>query len=460
MSEFVNHAARAKAFIADRERTDWHNEAVGYLRDKRDLGAATVSEWEALKDLASQIKNNVLANLDEYLLQFETNARKNGAQVHWAADAADHNRIVSEILQTHGVKLLVKSKSMLTEECHLNQALENLGIEVVDTDLGERIIQWRNEGPSHIVAPAIHIRKEEVGELFHEKLQTEKGASDPQYLTEAARIHLRGKFYRADAALTGVNFAVADTGAVVVCTNEGNADMGVHRVPIQIHCMGIEKIIPRLEHLGVFTRLLARSATGQPITIYTSHHLQPKPQGEMHIVIVDNGRSTHLGKADFRSALKCIRCGACMNSCPVYRRSGGYSYGHTVPGPIGSILTPGFDLRKYRELPFASTLCGACTDVCPVKIDIHDQLYKWRQIVSEENLGGGMKKTGLKWLSAILAKPQRYRMASSLLRVAIRFLPFLVRNPGLNPWVKNRQMPDLPNESFKSWYKNRHRHSS
>jgi L-lactate dehydrogenase complex protein LldF len=271
---------------------------------------------------------------------------------------------------------------------------------------------------------------------------------------------LREKFYRADAALTGVNFAVADTGAVVVCTNEGNADMGVHRVPIQIHCMGIEKIIPRLEHLGVFTRLLARSATGQPITIYTSHHLQPKPQGEMHIVIVDNGRSTHLGKADFRSALKCIRCGACMNSCPVYRRSGGYSYGHTVPGPIGSILTPGFDLRKYRELPFASTLCGACTDVCPVKIDIHDQLYKWRQIVSEENLGGGMKKTGLKWLSAILAKPQRYRMASSLLRVAIRFLPFLVRNPGLNPWVKNRQMPDLPNESFKSWYKNRHRHSS
>lgn len=460
MSEFVNHAARAKAFIADRERTDWHNEAVGYLRDKRDTGAATVGEWEVLRDLASQIKNNVLANLDEYLLQFETNARKNGAHIHWAADAADHNRIVSQILQTHGVKLLVKSKSMLTEECHLNQALENLGIEVVDTDLGERIIQWRNERPSHIVAPAIHIRKEEVGELFHEKLQTGKGASDPQYLTEAARIHLREKFYRADAALTGVNFAVADTGAVVVCTNEGNADMGVHRVPIQIHCMGIEKIIPRLEHLGVFTRLLARSATGQPITIYTSHHLQPKPHGEMHIVIVDNGRSTHLGKADFRSALKCIRCGACMNSCPVYRRSGGYSYGHTVPGPIGSILTPGFDLPKYRELPFASTLCGACTDVCPVKIDIHDQLYKWRQIVSEENLGGGMKKTGLKWLSAVLAKPQRYRMASRLLRVTMRFLPFLVRNPGLNPWAKSRQMPDLPGESFKSWYKNRQRHSS
>ncbi len=452
MSEVVNHAQLAGNFIADQNRTNWHNEAVAYLRTRRDQGVSTVKEWEQLRHLASQIKDNVLSNLDAYLLQFEENALKNGVHVHWAPDANAHNQIVSQILQRHQVKMLVKSKSMLTEECHLNEALEGIGIEVVDSDLGERIIQFRNEGPSHIVAPAIHIRKEEVGELFHEKLHTKKGASDPKYLTEAARIHLREKFLQAGAALTGVNFAIAETGGVVVCTNEGNADMGVHLVPLQIHCMGIEKIIPRQQDLGVFTRLLARSATGQPITIYTSHHQQPKPDGEMHIIIVDNGRSTHLGKADFRNALKCIRCGACINTCPVYRRSGGYSYGHTVGGPIGSILTPGFDLKKYRELPFASSLCGACTDVCPVKIDIHEQLYKWRQVVSEENLLNPRKKSGLRIAARILASSKKYAIVTRWLRVGLSFFPFISNSPKLNPWTKGRRMPEMPSQSFKSWY--------
>jgi L-lactate dehydrogenase complex protein LldF len=448
----VNHAKQAENFIADVYRTNWHNEAVAYLRTKRDLGAQKIPEWEKLRDLASQIKEDVLSNLDIYLEQFEAAAIANGVQVHWAVTAADHNDIVSKILQKHQVRTLVKSKSMLTEECHLNEKLESLGIEVVDTDLGERIIQFREEGPSHIVAPAIHIRKEEVGVLFHEKLGTEAGASDPKYLTEAARMHLREKYLQADAALTGVNFAVAETGGVVVCTNEGNADMGLHLVPLQIHCMGIEKIIPKAEHLGVFTRLLARSATGQPITIYTSHHHRPKPKGEMHIIIVDNGRSKHLGKPDFRSALKCIRCGACMNSCPVYRRSGGYSYGRTVPGPIGSILSPGFDLEKYKELPFASSLCGACTDVCPVKIDIHQQLYKWRQIVSQEKLLAPTKRRGLQLVAQILAKPQWYRWAGKSLRLIDKIFPFLLNNAILNPWAKQRNLPKIPKETFRDWY--------
>lgn len=448
----INHAILAERFIANAERTDWHNDAVAFLRTKRDLGAATVEEWEELRRLASAIKDNVLSNLDEYLIQFEKAAKKNGVIVHWAANGAEHNQIVTEILQKKKVKLLVKSKSMLTEECHLNEALEKIGIEVVDTDLGERIIQFRDEGPSHIVAPAIHIRKEEVGDLFHEKLNTKEGASDPKYLTEAARIHLREKFLSADAALTGVNFAIAETGGVVVCTNEGNSDMGVHMVPLQIHSMGIEKIIPLAKHLGVFTRLLARSATGQPITIYTSHHHRPKTGGEMHVVIVDNGRSTHLGKKDFKNALKCIRCGACMNSCPVYRRSGGYSYGHTVPGPIGSILTPGFDLKKFKELPFASSLCGACSDVCPVKIDIHEQLYKWRQIVSEADLLDSKKKMGLKIGTKVLANAKFYRWATGLFRFSINLFPFLINNAKLNPWTKQREMPRLPEQSFKEWY--------
>ena len=226
------------------------------------------------------------------------------------------------------------------------------------------------EPPSHIVLPCIHKKKEEIGELFHEHLGTPAGVSDPQILTETARQHLREVFLTRKVALTGVNFAVAETGEFVVCTNEGNADMGAHLSEVHIASMGIEKIIPKREHLGVFLRLLTRSATGQPITTYSSHYKKPRPGQEMHIVIVDNGRSIQLGREDFRNSLKCIRCGACMNTCPVYRRSGGHSYHNAISGPIGSILAPNLDMEKYADLPFASTLCGSCSNVCPVKIDI------------------------------------------------------------------------------------------
>ena len=241
---------------------------------------------------------------------------------------------------------------MLTEECGLNPYLKDRGIEVVDTDLGERIVQLADEHPSHIVLPAIHKKKEEVGELFHKHLNTEKGASDPTYLTGAAREHLREKFLNADAAITGINFAIAETGGFVVCTNEGNVDMGANLAPVHIACMGIEKLIPKVEHLGVFLRLLARSATGQAITTYSSHFHKPADGKELHIVLVDNGRTEQLGREDFRKSLNCIRCGACMNTCPIYRRSGGHSYTYTIPGPIGAILSPGKDLKKHSSLPF------------------------------------------------------------------------------------------------------------
>ncbi|MEO0468380.1 MAG: lactate utilization protein B, partial [Bacteroidota bacterium] len=442
------HPEKAAAFIENEARTDWHDAALWHVREKRDKAAHGIDEWEQLRELASQIKDHSLSHLDQYLEEFERKATANGVQVHWAATAADHNRIVHEILEKHAVKRLVKSKSMLTEECHLNQFLEVKGIEVVDTDLGERIIQLKEEPPSHIVMPAIHLKKEEIGDLFHEKLQTEKGASDPTYLTEAARQHLRQKFILADAALTGVNFAVAETGGVVVCTNEGNADMGVHLSPVQIHCMGMEKIIPKQKDLGVFTRLLARSATGQPITIYTSHHHRPKPGGEMHIVIVDNGRSNQLGREDFRNSLKCIRCGACMNTCPIYRRSGGHSYGYTVPGPIGSILTPGLDLKKYSDLPFASTLCGSCSDVCPVKIDIHQQLYKWRQIIAQEGHLSASKTRSMKWVGRLMAKSSRFQRAGKWGRKMIRSFPRPLIYNRLNEWGKKRELPEAPKQSF------------
>ncbi len=451
----MKHASASEAFIRDEARTDWHNESLWFVRGKRDKIAHAIPEWEELRELASRLKLNVLANLDVYLEQFEQRARENGIQVHWAADAAEHNRIVVDILKARNAQRLVKSKSMLTEECKLNHYLENTGIEVVDTDLGERIVQLEEEPPSHIVMPAIHKKKEEIGELFHQKLGTEAGASDPQYLAEAARQHLRAKFLEADAALTGVNFAIAETGGVVVCTNEGNADMGTHLAPLQIHSMGMEKIIPRARDLGVFTRLLTRSATGQPITIYTAHHHRPRPGAEMHIIIVDNGRSEQLGRPDFRKSLACIRCGACMNTCPVYRRSGGHSYGYTVPGPIGSILTPGIDLKKYADLPFASTLCGSCSDVCPVKIDIHAQLYKWRQVVTREGKLPWAKRMGSRLAGWALARAGRFRSLGKFGRSAMRLLPHVMLYNRFNSWGKDRDLPDPPTESFREWYQRR-----
>jgi L-lactate dehydrogenase complex protein LldF len=394
-----------------------------------------------------------LSNLDDYLLQFEEQAVDNGVQVHWASDASEFNEIILRIIRKNNAVKLVKSKSMLTEECGLNPFLEKNGIEVVDTDLGERIIQFRNEPPSHIVLPAIHLKKEEIGELFHEKLGTEKGASDPQYLTAAARDHLREKFLSAEVAITGVNFAVAESGTVVVCTNEGNADMGVHAASVQIHCMGIEKIIPRTEDLAVFTRLLARSATGQPITTYTSHYRRPKDGGQMHVVIVDNGRSKSLGSKKYRNSLKCIRCGACMNTCPVYRQSGGHSYNYVIPGPIGSILAPGSDINKYSDLPFASTLCGSCTNVCPVKIDIHNLLYDWRQEIAEKKLLPPVKMFFIKIAGKVLSQNSFYNLSGKVARWGLRNLPRKLVYHRINVWGWGRELPEAPKESFKQWYR-------
>src|SRR5215470_11629499 len=301
----TDHAGRASAFVADDRRMHWHDQAVWFVRNKRDVARSFVPEWEELRSLGSQIKAHTLSRLADYLVEFEANATAAGARVHWARDSEEHNRIVHGLLAERGVTRLVKSKSMLTEECHLNPYLEARGIEVIDTDLGERIVQLRREPPSHIVMPAIHLKKEEIGELFHDKLQTPPGLSDPKALTEAARQHLRAKFLGAQAGLTGVNFAIASTGGVLVCTNEGNADLGTSLPPLHIACMGVEKVVPGPAELAVFLRMLARSATGQPITTYTSHFHGPKPGGEMHIVMVDNHRSSILARDQFRSSLKC-----------------------------------------------------------------------------------------------------------------------------------------------------------
>ncbi|MCE2708042.1 MAG: lactate utilization protein [Algoriphagus sp.] len=451
----MNHPQAAAAFLKDQARASWHDETLWYVRDKRDVASKRLPEWEDLRTLASDIKEHTLSQLDYYLEKFEEKALENGIRVHWAKDAEEHNQIVLQILQSKECKALVKSKSILTEECHLNPFLEKNGIAVVDSDLGERIVQFLNQPPSHIVLPAIHLKKKEIAELFHEKLGTEKGNEDPKYLTDAARIHLREKFLSAKVAITGVNFGIAETGEFVVCTNEGNADMGVHLAEVHIACMGIEKIIPRRKDLGVFLRLLARSATGQSITTYSSHFRSPRKGKEIHLILVDNGRTAQLSRSTYRSSLKCIRCGACMNTCPIYRRSGGFSYGSTVPGPIGSILSPGLDLKKYSTLPFASTLCGSCTDVCPVKINIHEQLYAWRQEITKAQ-GWSGKELSIKLAKGIFTSPLAYRVSGKILRAALKSLPnSLIYHP-VNLWGKGRDLPQAPASTFSEWYqKNR-----
>jgi L-lactate dehydrogenase complex protein LldF len=262
----------------------------------------------------------------------------------------------------------------------------------------------------------------------------------------------RPRFLAADAGMTGANFAVAETGGFVVCTNEGNADMGASLPPLHIASIGIEKLIPRARDLGVFIRMLSRSALGSPMTQFTSHFHGPRLGGEMHVVLVDNTRSDRLGSADFWHALKCIRCGACMNTCPVYRRSGGLSYGATYSGPIGVILDPGFNLNKYRELPFHSSLCGSCTQVCPVKIDIADQIYKWRRVVSEKGMLKLSKKVGMSAIGAVLSHPSLVHAAESVAEKTLPHVPrFLLYNE-LNPWGKHREVPAAPGHTFRQWY--------
>ena len=446
----TTHPEAAEAFAQDVERTAWHDQALWFVRAKRDQVTRAIPEWEALRTLASGIKAHTLSRLDEYLEQFERNALANGVIVHWAADAEEHNRIILDILRARGATRLVKSKSMLTEECHLNPYLEAHGITVVDSDLGERIVQLGKEAPSHIVMPAIHKRKAEVGALFAEHFGTAADEDDPGRLADAARGPLRSALFGAEAALTGVNFGVAETGGIVVCTNEGNADLGIHLAPVHIACMGIEKLIPRVADLGIFLRLLARSATGQPITAYSSHVVTPRAPGQLHFVIVDNGRSEHLGRPEFREALACIRCGACLNTCPVYRRSGGHSYDSTIPGPIGAILSPGVDLAKHASLPFASTLCGSCGDVCPVKIDIPQQLYRWRQMVGRAGLLPAKKRLTMTLLGGVFGSRAWYEWCGRVARVALRLVPsWLVRR---SAWGRERELPVPPRESFREWY--------
>ena len=447
------HSKAAKRFVADAERMAWHDKALYAVREKRDRMMMTVPEWEGLRRLSSEIKRHTLSRLGHYLCEFERNAAANGMVVHWAKDAAEMNATVWELVREHGGTNLIKSKSMLSEECGLTPYLEERGVDAVESDLGERIMQLLHRPPSHIVLPAIAVRREEVGTLFEREMHTEPGNSDPTYLTHAARKALRPKFLDADISMTGVNFAVASTGALAVCTNEGNADLGTSFADLHIAIMGIEKVIPDMAALAVFTRLLARSGTGQPVTSYTSLYRRPAPGKQIHVILVDNGRSEWLADAAHRNMLKCLRCGACMNTCPVYRRSGGSTYSYFIPGPLGINLGMLRSPKLYHGNVSACSLCYSCSDVCPAQIDLGEQIYMWRQQLDGLHLADPVKKLSVRGMDFIMGGRRRFYGGIALARAAEKLPRFVLEN-GLNPWsAPGRAMPPFAPKTFNGWWK-------
>ena len=447
----VNQVKLGAKFIADTPHRESHDRCLWAARMRRDSVAQRIPEWEEMRELASQIKKHTLSHLEEYLIVFEERLKENGVHVHWALDAEEHNRIVLDIFQSHGVKVVTKGKSMLMDECGMRPFLAKHGIEVYEADLGERIQQLDDQQPSHIVMPAIHKLRGDVARLFAEKLGSDPDIDDPPYLNSVMRKDMRQHYIKADAGMCGVNFGIAETGGIVVCTNEGNADISANIPPLFVASMGIEKLIPTQSDLALFIRLLSRSALGLDITQYTSHYHGPRKGQEMHLIIVDNGRTSRLG-SDYWEVLKCIRCGACMNTCPVFRRTSGLSYDAPYMGPIGIVLEPGYDLDRYARLPYSCTHCGSCGNVCPVKVPIPDLVFYWRDVVvkaGKDQLSHRIQESGME---LVLRNATNLSHAEKLGLWALRNLPESLLTSRLNPWAKAHANPVPPKETFREYY--------
>jgi L-lactate dehydrogenase complex protein LldF len=417
--------------------------------------AAAIPDFQAWREAAHQIKKYSIANLDKLLVEFERNAKARGVEVLFAPDAAEANRLVLGIAREHDVKSVVKSKSMVTEEMELNHVLEDAGIRAIETDLGEYIVQLARQRPIHLVTPAMHFSAEEVGQLFHEKLG-EPYSAEHSALANIARKRLRADYLSAGMGISGCNFAVADSGTVVVVENEGNAGLSTATPPVHIVLVGIEKLIPKINYLPLFLNLLGRSGTGQSLTAYTHLIHGPAPGKKMYVIFLDNGRTNVLQDPHGWQSLFCIRCGACLNACPVYRRVGGWSYGWVYPGPIGAVLTPQLvGLEKAGKLPFASSLCGACNEVCPVKIDIPHQLVHLRHRAVNEPSPVKSPLDRLTWRlwAWAMSGPRRYRLAMWAVRTGVRMAKYLPWHFGqLGAWTRGRELPKVPPQSFRDWW--------
>lgn len=437
----------AKAALADVQLRGALKNATSLFGEKRKEAVAGVPNWEELRSQARAIKDEVLSDLDRYLNEFVRNAEQRGAKVHRAHDAAEANSIICGLAKERNARTVVKSKSMTTEEIHLNDALEAAGMQVVETDLGEYIIQLADEPPSHIIAPAIHKTRHQVGELFTAELGMAP-TDDVDKMTSTARATLRDRFAAADVGVSGVNFAITETGTIVIIENEGNIRLTTSLPPLHIAVMGIEKVIPRFADLDVFLKLLPRSGTGQKLTTYQSFitgvKRSPADEGpeELHIVLLDNGRSKMLAHPVTRQSLACIRCGACLNACPVYQQVGGHAYGSVYPGPIGAVITPQLmGIQKAAQLPFASSLCGACRDVCPVKIDIPQLLLHLRGEISPRK-GSMTERLVFKVWARVMTSPSLYRLSSVAGRILQRVMPIS------RAWTNGRDLRPIESKSF------------
>lgn len=458
IADFRRKAAEA---IADERMQGALERATAKFRQGRQQALAELPDADALRDHFKAVRAATLARLAEHLETFERNALAAGAQVHWCETAEEAAQLITSLTKQHGARLAVKSKSMTTEEIHLNRALAAANVEPVETDLGEWIIQLANEPPSHIIGPAIHKTRQQVAELFSREVGRPLPPDDVAVLTAEARRLLREKFLSAGIGISGVNVAVAETGSIVLVTNEGNGRMVTSVPPVHVAVMGIEKLVPTWRDAAAWLALLARSATGQPMSIYTSVITGPArpddPDGprEVHIIILDNGRSRALA-SPFEEALQCIRCGACLNVCPVYREAGGHAYGNPYSGPIGAIVAPLlFGVEAMSGLPQASTLCGACLDVCPARIDIPRMLLEWRAVEVERRLVPWHERLAERLAARILAHPRVMRLVRGMVAKGQRLFARegRVRLPGRLHPAGERDLPALAPRAFRDWWR-------
>ncbi|MFA9557167.1 LutB/LldF family L-lactate oxidation iron-sulfur protein [Evansella sp. AB-rgal1] len=440
-------------------------EAQGRLEGRKTQTTEELGNWEEWRELSEEIRQHTLENLDYYLDQFVENVAKQGGHVFFAEDAAEANEYIKSVVHKKKAKKIIKSKSMVTEEISMNEALESIGCTVIESDLGEWILQLDDhDPPSHIVVPALHKNKEQIRDTFVEKRKYSKSA-DPNELAQFAREQLRPDFLEAEVGITGCNFAVAESGSISLVTNEGNARLATSLPKTQITVMGMERIVPTWKELDILVTMLCRSAVGQKLTSYITGLTATKEEGdvdgpeEFHVVIVDNGRSKILG-TKFQSALQCIRCAACINVCPVYRHVGGHSYGSIYPGPIGAVLTPlleGYD--DYKELPYASSLCAACTDACPVKIPLHELLVEHRRvIVEQEGKTSFGEKLAMKGFAFGMSNPSLYSIGTKAAPSMINSIAKGGEGSGPGPvklWTGIRDLPTRTGDSFREWFDKR-----
>jgi L-lactate dehydrogenase complex protein LldF len=457
---------RAEDALADAHLNSTLRRVTTRIQDSRTAGLDRLPDADNWRDHARAVRAHTLAHLDRYLDQFVTNVEALGGHVHFAPTAGDAVRYVTDLAKTRGLTKAVKSKSMISEEIHLNDHLERAGLQVVETDLGEWVVQLAQDHPSHVIMPIIHKSASDVADLFRRTLgATDAEVADVPAMTKLARERLRPEFLAADLGISGVNFGVADTGSICICTNEGNGRLVTTLPRVHVAMMGIERLVPDIPSLGTVLQVLARSATGQNLTVYTNVITGPRRTGEadgpeeLHVVLVDNGRTKVLGSTE-AEILYCIRCGACLNACPVYQQIGGHAYGSVYPGPVGAVLTPAlWGQQDWADLPHASSLCGACREVCPVRIDIPRMLLNLRAKGAAEGRAPSYITQGIAMFRRIAARPWLFGAAGKMAALGSRAMAkngWITRMPGpLAGWTQSRDFPAMASESFQDRWKKR-----